>query len=171
MLVADAALATTLSAKALRDIALLLHAETELLDQQRYAEWLDLFTDDCCYWVPANVGQTDPLNEVSLFYENRELMAMRIARIQHPQAHSLSHPLRISHVVGEAVITTKGAGDGDLIVCSRFTLTEYQRDHRRQFAGKYTYHVRKLAEGYRIRMKRVDLIDCDSLFEPLQVFI
>ena len=171
MLVADTAVAATLSADELRDIELLLYQDTELLDQGRFSEWSALFTEDCCYWVPASVGQTDPLNEVSLFYEDRELMVMRIERIQHPQAHSLSQPLRSSHVVGQAVVTGAGNGAGELVANSRFTLTEYQRGRQRHFAGTYTHYLCKQDGNYRIRMKRVDLIDCDSLFEPLQVFI
>ena len=62
----------------LEAIELLLHLETEFLDQTRYEEWLGLFTDDCSYWVPARKGQTDPVNDISLFYEDRDLMEMRI---------------------------------------------------------------------------------------------
>ena len=62
--------------------------------------------------------------------------------------------------------------DSDTIVArSRFTMTEYHRDQQRQFAGSYTYHLRRENERYRIRTKRVDLINCDSILEPLQTFI
>src|SRR5207237_4759690 len=30
----------------------LLYREAELLDERRYEEWLDLFTDDVQYWMP-----------------------------------------------------------------------------------------------------------------------
>ena len=76
----------------LKVIELLLYRETEFLDQARYEDWLALFTDDCRYWVPAKKEQTDPVDDISLFYEDRNLMEMRIARIQHPRAHSLDNP-------------------------------------------------------------------------------
>ena len=33
--------------------------EAQLLDEERFAEWLDLFTDDARYWIPIAPGQTE----------------------------------------------------------------------------------------------------------------
>lgn len=35
-----------------RQIEEFLYAEAELLDQRRFREWLDLFTEDARYWMP-----------------------------------------------------------------------------------------------------------------------
>ena len=35
-----------------REIEQFLYAEAELLDQRRFNEWLDLFTEDARYWMP-----------------------------------------------------------------------------------------------------------------------
>ncbi len=169
--IVDEKLVELLGPEDLREIELLLYRETEFLDLGLYDRWLELFCEDCTYWVPASPDQTDPLDHISLFYEDRTLMEMRIRRLQHPRAHSLSMPLRTSHLTGTAVI--KGSeDDGDTIVArSRFTMMEYHRDQQRQFAGSYTYNLRRVNERYRIRTKRVDLINCDSILEPLQTFI
>ncbi|MEM8662420.1 MAG: hypothetical protein AAGF35_16165, partial [Pseudomonadota bacterium] len=34
------------------ECAALLHFEARLLDQKRYEQWLDLYTDDAIYWIP-----------------------------------------------------------------------------------------------------------------------
>lgn len=39
------------------------------------------------------------------------------------------------------------------------------------FAGLFAYRLRATEEGFRIREKRVDLIDCDAPPEPLEVFL
>lgn len=155
----------------LKTIDLLLHRETEYLDQARYEEWLALFTDDCRYWVPARQGQTDPVDDVSLFYEDRDLMEMRIRRIQHPRAHSLSNPITTSHVTGDRVIEDFNTDTGELLVTTRFQMVEHQAGGQRLFAGMYRYHLRREAGAFKISLKRVDLINCDAYFEPLQVFI
>ena len=160
----------TLTDGELSEIELLLHQETELLDQCRYQEWLGLYTDGASYWVPAHPDQTDPENHVSLFFEDRALMQMRIKRLQHPQAHSLSAPLRTSHLTGRVVLNGPDE-QGELTAKTRFQMTEYQRDEQRLFAGAYTYRLRRIDGCYRIAHKRVDLINCDSVFEPLQTFI
>ena len=155
----------------LEAIELLLYRETEYLDQARYEEWLSLFTDDCHYWVPARKDQTDPVNDISLFYEDRDLMEMRIGRIQHPRAHSLDNPVTTSHVTGDKLVESISTDTGELIVTTRFQMVEHQRGEQRLFAGAYRYHLRRESGGFKISLKRVDLINCDAYFEPLQVFI
>ena len=155
----------------LRALALLLHQETEFLDQRRYEDWLALFTEDCRYWVPARTGQTDPDNEISLFHEDHNLMAMRAGRIQHPRAHSLTHPVTTSHITGDKVVEAIDGATGELTVTTRFQMVEHQRGEQRLFAGSYRYHLRRESGGYKISLKRVDLINCDACHEPLQVFI
>ena len=42
-----------------------LYHEAELLDERRYEEWLDLFTEDVHYWMPMrrNVPADEPERE------------------------------------------------------------------------------------------------------------
>ena len=155
----------------LKAIELLLHQETEYLDQACYEDWLALFTDDCRYWVPARKEQTDPINDISLFYDDRDLMEMRIRRIQHPKAHSLDSPVTTSHATGVKVIESINDDSGEIIITTRFQMVEHQRGEQRLFAGTYRYHLRRENEGFKISLKQVDLINCDAYFEPLQVFI
>ena len=109
-----------------REIQWLLDRETEYLDQGRYREWLELYATECMYWVPAAPGQTDAVDQVSLFYEDRTLMEMRIARLTGGSAHSLELPVRVSHVSGVALLAAVDADTGDVKVTRRFQVTEYQ---------------------------------------------
>lgn len=168
---ADKSMSAALTGDDLEAIELLLHRETEFLDRARYDEWLALFTDDCRYWVPARKDQTDPVNEISLFYEDRDLMEMRIRRIKHPRAHSLDKPVTTSHVTGDKIIEDYDDGTGELIIMARFQMVEHQAGEQRLFAGTYRYHLRREAGAFKISLKQVDLINCDAYFEPLQVFI
>lgn len=160
-----------LDEKERRSVEWLLCRETELLDERRYDEWLELFTEDCLYWMPVTPEQTDYQDHVSLFREDRALMAMRIARISHPAAHSLANPLRTNHVTGPVTLKTVDLEGGSVMAVMRFQLTEFQDERRRHFAGLFTYDLLRTDGGYRIRTKRVDLIDCDAPFEPLETFI
>ena len=171
LILADNIARNGLSDDALEAIGLLLYRETEYLDQARYDDWLALFSEDCRYWIPASKEQTDPVNDVSLFYEDRDLMAMRIKRIQHPRAHSLDNPVTTSHLTGDKVIEDVNIDTGELTVSTRFLMVEHQRGAQRLFAGVYQYHLRREAGGYKISLKRVDLINADACHEPMQVFI
>ena len=171
IILADSIAPDQLAQADLPALELLLHRETEYLDQRRYEDWLALFTDDCRYWVPASADQTDPVNELSLFHEDRDLMEMRIRRIQHPRAHSLQHPVTTSHITGDKVIEAIDNATGEMIVTTRFQMVEHQRGEQRLFAGRYQYHLRRENKAYKISLKRVDLINCDAYHEPLQVLI
>ena len=35
-------------------------SEARLIDQHRFEEWLDLFADDCYYWMPLEWGDRYP---------------------------------------------------------------------------------------------------------------
>ncbi len=171
IILADKKMLSELADKELKAIELLLYQETEFLDQARYEDWLKLFTNDCKYWVPAKKNQTDPVNDISLFYEDRDLMEMRITRIQHPRAHSLDNPITTSHVTGVKVIEEINADTGEITTSTRFQMVEHQRGEQRLFAGTFRYHLRRENKHFKISLKRVDLINCDAPFEPLQVFI
>lgn len=171
MLIKNDKFRESLDNRTLQQIEALLYQETELLDQGEYSVWLELFTQDCLYWVPATAGQIDAENQVSLFYEDRTLMQVRIAKLQHPQSHPMDYPLRTSHVISDRVLEDVDGDAQEVTVSARFLMTEYYRDEQRSFTGKYTYQLRREEEGYRIKLKRVDLINCDAILEPIQVFI
>ena len=143
--------------------------EAALLDGGDYEAWLDLFPVDGSYWVPAAPDQPDPHDHVSLFFENKPLMRMRVERLRHPRAHGVTLPIRTSRIVGNVVLGA--GGEGDLIAHSRFHLTEFQNGVQRCFAGAYTHRVAVTAAGPRIRLKRVDLVNVEACHEALQVFL
>jgi hypothetical protein len=76
------------SNEAIREIEQLLYKEASFLDRPDLDSWVELYTDDGTYWMPAIEDQEDPLNHVSLFYD-----AGRIERLQSPLfAYHLEHP-------------------------------------------------------------------------------
>jgi benzoate/toluate 1,2-dioxygenase beta subunit len=131
-----------------------------------------MFTADGRYWVPAAPDQLDPDTHVSLYYEDRLLMATRIKRLNHPRAYSLDgSSVRTSHLVGNVRIEGEDPGDGAVVVRSAFHMLEYRNEVQRMFGGFYTHRLMPTVAGFRIALKRVDLINCDAAFEALQVFL
>ena len=171
MLIKDKTVVGKLTDADINDIELLLQQEAELLDTCRYDDWLSLFSADCLYWVPAAIDQTNAEDYISLFYEDRTLMTMRVERLRHPQAHSLIDPLRSSRVVSNPVLEQFDMATGNATVSARFIMTEYYRNEQRIFSGSYQYELEKTRADYRIKLKRVNLINCDAILEPIQIFI
>jgi len=145
------------------------YQECELLDAGRFQEWLDLLTPDAQYWVPLVYGQPDPEADFSLMIENRILLRMRIERMQHPSAHGMAVPVYTSRVVGNIRITQADASAAE--VSARFMLTESENDRQRIFAGQYQYSLVCHEGAWKMRRKRVNLVNSESPFASIQIIL
>jgi 3-phenylpropionate/cinnamic acid dioxygenase small subunit len=149
-----------------------LYRQSELLDDQRWQDWIDLFTDDGIYWMPA-----DPADETwdgvpSIFAEDRNLMNVRMRRVLHPDAWSQKPLWGTSHVIGNVVIMPRDTKTGDIVVRSRFHMMELRRDSSRHFAGTYLHHLVRTPNGLKIRLQRVDMVNGQAAFDyVLQVWV
>jgi benzoate/toluate 1,2-dioxygenase beta subunit len=155
----------------LRAIEQFLYREASYLDRKLYQEWLDLFTEDGLYWVPAAPDQKDPDNHVSLFFEDRILRQMRVRRLLHPKAYSLESPVRSSRMVGNVLLEDYDAATGDCRVRSTFHMLELQFGEQHFYGGFYIHDLASVEDGYKIKMKRVDLINCDGPLDIMQSFL
>lgn len=141
--------------------------EALLLDERRFRDWMELFTEDGTYWVPAVPDQKNPFDQASLFYDDRELMKTRIDRLEHPRIHVQTPPSRTAHLVGNVVVEEADQAKGEFVVGSTLIMVEYRDDAQRIFAGRQHHRLRRAGDGFRIVQKRVDLINCDSAFEAM----
>ena len=147
-----------------------LYRQAELLDTKQWQAWIDLFADDGVYWMPADPAHKHWDGVPSIFAEDRNLMAVRMKRVLHPDAWSQRPLWETNHVVSNVKIE-KGR-NGTLISRSRFHMLELRRDDVRHFAGAYRHHLKKTAEGYRIKLQRVDMTNAQAAYEyVLQVWV
>ncbi|MDE2474520.1 MAG: aromatic-ring-hydroxylating dioxygenase subunit beta [Alphaproteobacteria bacterium] len=142
--------------------------EARLLDERRFREWMGLFAENGTYWVPAVPGQESPFDQASLFYDDRELMQTRIARLEHPRIHIQTPPSRTAHLIGNITLEDSVTLD-EYAVASTVIMVEYRNEKQRIFAGRQHHRLRREGEGLKIVQKRVDLINCDAAFEAMAV--
>lgn len=146
-----------------REIEQLLYRQAECLDGKNWQGFIDLFTDDGLYWVPATPEQTTGDGVPSIFYEDRDLMAVRMRRLGHPRAWSQKTDWGTNHVVSNVVIDRL---DGDAaIVRSRFHMMEFRNDATRHFAGSYIHHLKRAKNGWRIQRQRVDMVNAQGPYD------
>lgn len=141
-----------------------LYRQAEILDEKQWDDWLALFTEDAYYWMPAEEDQTDGDGVPNIFWDDLNLMKMRILRNNHPQAHSQAPHNRLCHVVSGVIIESEDA-NGDVVVRSRFHCAEYLRYEVRSFTGKYRHYLKKTPDGYRIALQRADLVNREGPYE------
>ena len=136
--------------------------EARLLDEQRYAEWLELFAADAVYWIPTRPQQASPHEALSIIYEPRTLLAVRVERLMRGEMHVQSPPSRTVHHVSAVEV------DGDE-ARSSLIVAEWRAGEARWFAARVTHKLRKEASGLRIVLKRVDLIDGEAPHRAIAV--
>lgn len=145
-----------------------LYREARLLDDGRYEDWLALFDEDGLYWIPGLPGQTDRFGAVSIVHEDRTVLRMRVRRLGHPRAWSLMPLPRSAHLLGN--IAVAAAGDGTIEAVASLQVALYRAGDRTRYDGRQTMRLRpdsrpdsKPGGGFRIVLKRIDLIDCDGV--------
>lgn len=154
----------------LKKIEQFLYDEADLLDNPDLDSWINLYTEDGTYWMPVAHDQPDPLNHVSLFYDDRVMMEVRRRNFVHPRAASKDHSVRSSHIIGN--IRLRETNDkGDLVVTSNFQALVFYRNEQRAFGGRYEHHLVPAADSYRIRHKKVSLINCDAPQKSLTIYL
>jgi 3-phenylpropionate/cinnamic acid dioxygenase small subunit len=148
-----------------------LYHQAELLDTKQWQPWIDLFTDDGVYWMPADPAHQHWDGVPSIFAEDRNLMSVRMKRVLHPDAWSQRPLWGTNHVLSNVVILDSKP-NGDLLVRSRFHMMELRRDDVRHFAGAYRHELTKVPQGYRIKLQRVDMTNAQAAYDyVLQVWV
>ena len=147
------------------EIEAFLFHEAWLLDHGRLAEWLGLFTDDATYWIPLEAGQTDPITSVSIVYDDRALLEVRVRQFLHPRAHARIPAPRTVHQVGNVRVLADE--DGQLRVASTLVLIEYRQERQRLWGAQVEHRLRRTAVGLRIAAKRIDLVNSEAELEGI----
>jgi len=154
----------------LKKIEQFLYDEASQLDNPDLDRWMQLFTEDGTYWMPVVENQPDPINHISIFYDDRVMMEVRRRNFVHPRAASKDHKVRSSHIIGN--VRKAGSTDkGDLIVTSNFQALVFYRNEQRAFAGTYEHHLVESGDSYKIRHKKVMIINCDAPQKSLTIYI
>lgn len=152
------------------EIEAFLIAEVAALDERRFEDWMDLFTDDGQYWAPARPDQDDPWEHVSLFFDDKDLMATRFARLGHPRVHAQIPPSRTSHMIGNVTVEPPDPAAAAYDVAARFMMLDYRPGHdQRVFGGRYDYRLLRAAGTFRIVTKKATLLNCDAVHEAFSL--
>jgi len=144
----------------------LLH-EARLLDEAKFDDWLALFTPEAWYWVPSEPDQADPVETVSLIYDDRRLLETRVRRLASPRMYSQEPRSRTSRIVGNVSIE-----DSDRDACtvrSKFMMIEYRREQQRLFGGTMLHRLVQSDGRVMIAWKRVNLVNCDAPLDGITV--
>jgi benzoate/toluate 1,2-dioxygenase beta subunit len=148
-----------------RSVEQFLYRQAELVDTKQWQGYIDLFAPEGVYWAPAHPAQATGDGEPAIFFEDRNLMTIRMKRILHPRAWSQKTQWATSHVVSNVIVENLDARSGNVVCRSRFHMMEFRRDAVRYFAGSYVHRLLKGEDGYRIGLQRVDIVNGEGPYE------
>jgi ethylbenzene dioxygenase beta subunit len=174
------------------EISQMLYREARLLDEERYTEWLSLFTEDVHYWVPgiSNRARRDSEGtferaRMAFFDDNMQDLSRRVARYNQPTAWSEDPSTRHLHLVSNievaAAVGDEGApqdeaepapGANEYVVHS--VLLNYRnRNHDEEdvLTARRRDIVRKTAFGLQIARRRVLLGHSLLLTKNINTFL
>src|SRR5258705_11826971 len=85
--------------------------EAWLLDERKFKEWLDLFTDDGLYFMPRRKNvlrreshpEVTPLGDPALIEDDRRHLEMRVARLDTGMRRGGGAPARHRDLIGNRV--------------------------------------------------------------------
>ncbi|MGQ0622555.1 MAG: aromatic-ring-hydroxylating dioxygenase subunit beta [Panacagrimonas sp.] len=141
------------------EIHRLLFLEARLLDQNRLDEWLALYTDDCIYWIPADVEHRDPRITVSWELNDRRRLEERVERLATGRAYAQLPPTRTVHHLSNIEVITAGADEVHAL-CN-FLIQTHRSGKIGARAGWCGYVLRRVDARWKIVLKRINLFDAD----------
>jgi 3-phenylpropionate/cinnamic acid dioxygenase small subunit len=156
------------------DLARLVYLEARLIDERRFDAWYALYADDAYYWVPLVPDQVDGENHTSLMYEDKLLLRLRIERFGNPRSYSLHPQVRCLHVLQQPELESTEAdavsGDTRWTMRTNELYVETQGGRKQVYAAVVRHTLSVIDGALRIRLKRVDLLDCDAPLPSIQLF-
>lgn len=152
------------------DLAAFVYREARLIDEQRFEEWLALFAEDGRYWMPLEHGQTDRRLTASLMDEDLFLLRLRVERLAGSRTYSQKPRSRCHHVLQAPQVDVFEPAANRFVVWTAMHYIETRQDHQDLYAAWATHELAEIDGALRIRMKRVDLVNCDAAFGSIQLF-
>ncbi|MFS8038896.1 aromatic-ring-hydroxylating dioxygenase subunit beta [Xanthobacter sp. AM11] len=138
-------------------VAQFLYLEARLADTHDYDGWEALWTDDAIYWVPANGDDTDPEKEMSVLYDNRSRIGVRIRQLKTGRRHTQTPRSELARAVSNIEIAAVRGNEVD----ARANVLIYEDNLRGDtlWAARNEYRLRMVDGAFRLVRKKITLVN------------
>jgi 3-phenylpropionate/cinnamic acid dioxygenase small subunit len=174
----------------IREVEQFLYREARLLDERRFHEWLELFTDDVRYWMPVRTSRypksskaiaiLDPAryeeqelskeDEVAILDETKDTLARRIARLDTGMAWAEDPPSRTRHIITNIEVEP-GEAESELKVYSNFIVYRNRSETEQDFyIGGRQDVLQKVEGAWKIARRKIILDQSVLLAKNVSIF-
>lgn len=153
----------------INEVSQFLYREARLQDCHEYDDWEALWTNDGQYWVPANGDDIDPETQMSIIYDNRSRIALRIKQLNTGKRHTQTPRSRLGRVLSNVEIVEVN-GD-EICVAANTMVFESSLRAETVWCTRNEYLLRRAEDGLRMARKKVVLVNNDKALYTLSFLI
>ena len=151
------------------DVSQFLFREARCADDHRYEEWEALWSDDGIYWIPANGDDIDPERQMSIIYDNRSRIRLRVRQLMTGKRHTQEPQSRLRRIVGNIEII-KVEGRELHVACNTMIFESALRGDI-LWASKNEFVLRRNGDDFMIARKKVVLVNNDKAIFTLSFLV
>jgi len=153
----------------LEEVTQFIYREARLQDEHAYDDWESLWADDGVYWVPANGEGGDPEREMSIIYDNRSRIGLRIRQYHTGKRFSQTPRSRLRRLVSNVEVLED---DGrEIRAAANAMVFESQTRGDTVWASRNEYRLRREGDRLRIILKKVVLVNNATALHSLAFLI
>ena len=174
----------------IREVEQFLYREVRLLDERRFREWLELFTDDVRYWMAGRsnryprsskaIAILDPdryveddlsqEGELAILEETKQTLSQRVARLDTGMAWAEDPPSRSRHLITNIEVEPGDAAN-EVKVYSNFMVYRSRAETEQDFyVGARRDLLRRVAGSWKIADRKIILDQNVLLAKNVSIF-
>jgi benzoate/toluate 1,2-dioxygenase beta subunit len=157
-----------------REVEQFLYREARFADESDYDSWEELWTDDALYWVPAGNDSVDPMETMSVVYDNRNRISTRLKQLRTGRRYAQAPQSNMRRLISNVEVVGGRAntvGGIDVEVGANFLVIESRARGNHLWGGRVIYRLRRVDGTLRMSYKKVVLVDKDKPLPTLGFLI
>lgn len=147
---------TIINPELLQRVELLQAQYADCLDDERYDEWPQLFTEQCLYRIVSRDNHRKGLPFGFMYCDNRHMLRDRIASMRNA---NIFEPHTYRHVLGRTILSD--GNDGSLVARTSYMVARIMHDGAQELFSTGYYQDRIVEEDGKLRFKE-KLVITDS---------
>lgn len=151
------------------EVSQFIYHEAQLQDDHEYDSWEALWADDGVYWVPANGMDIDPEQEMSIIYDNRSRIGLRIRQFHTGHRYAQDPASGLRRTVSNIEVET--LDNGEIDATSNAIIFESNLRGEHLWATRNIYRLRRADHGLKMAKKTVLLANNDKALYTLAFLV
>jgi 3-phenylpropionate/cinnamic acid dioxygenase small subunit len=151
------------------EISQFLFREARYADDHCYEQWEALWADDGVYWIPANGDDIDPDRQMSIIYDNRSRISLRVKQLLTGKRHTQEPQSRLRRIVG-GIELLKAEGRELQVACNTVIFESALRGDI-IWASRNEFLLRRDGDDFKIARKKVTLVNNDKAIFTLSFLV